>query len=110
MRLKQGPVKLIQILLPFHGEQLFFGRVAFLAAGCQVAFGALTAPGHRDNVVHRQFFRRGWPAAIVTHTLGQPALPPLGFSKLPSFLTRSFQIFFAQIIGEWLDDFFSFHF
>ena len=108
-RLNQRWVKLCQILLPFHGKQLLFSRVAFLAAGCHVAPGAFTATGYRHNVIHCQFFRRGWPAAVVAHTLGQTAFPPLGFSKFPCFVTRPFQIFFSQIISEWLDVFFSFH-
>jgi hypothetical protein len=36
-------VKLLQVLFPFHGEQLLFGVVAFFAAGHHVAFGAFTA-------------------------------------------------------------------
>lgn len=59
MRLKQGPVKLFQILLPLHGEQLLFGRVAFLAAGDHVAPGAFAAPGYRHDVIHGQFFGGG---------------------------------------------------
>ena len=109
-KLNQRLVKLCQILLPFHGKQLLFSRVAFLAAGCHIAPGAFTAPGYRHNMIHGQFFRRGRPAAIVAHTFGQTAFPPLGFSKFPCFVTRLFQIFFTQIIGEWLDGFFSFHF
>ena len=108
--LKQLLVKLIQILLPFHGKQLFFSRVALLAAGCHVAPGAFAAPGYRDNVIHRQLFRRRWPTAIVAHTFCQAAFPPLGIPKFPCFLARSFQILFAQVIGEWRDGFFSFHF
>jgi len=108
--LKQRLVKLFQILLPFHGKQLLFSRVAFLAAGSHVAPGAFAAPGNRYDVIHGQFFRRGWPTAVVAHTFGQAAFPPLGFSKFPCFVARPFQIFFAQIIGEWLDGFFSFHF
>ena len=108
--LKQRFVKPFQILLPFHRQQLLFSRVEFLAAGCHVALGACAAPGYRHNVIHGQLFRRGWPAAVVAHTFGQTAFPPLGFSKFPCFVARPFQIFFAQIIGEWLDGFFSFHF
>ena len=110
MSSKQGSVKLFQILLPFHGKQLLFGRVAFLAAGCHVAPDAFTAPGYRHDVIHGQLFRRGLPAAVVAHAFGQTAFPPLGFSKLPGFAARSFQIVLAQIIGEGLDGFFSFHF
>ena len=108
--LNQLLVKLFQVLLPFYGKKLLFGRVAFLAAGCHVAPGAFAAPGYRHDVIHGQFFRRGRPAAVVAHTFGQAAFPPLGFSKPPCFMARSFQIFFAQIIGNWLDGFFSFHF
>jgi len=107
--LNQRLVKLFQILFPFHGKQLLFSRVAFLAAGYHVAPGAFTAPGYRHDVIHGQFFRRGRPAAVVAHTFGQAAFPPLGFSKFPCFVTCPFQIFFAQIIGEWLDGFFPFH-
>ena len=110
MGLKQRLVKPLQILLPFHGKQLLFGRVAFLTARCHIASSAFTTPGYRDNVIHGQFFRQGWPAAIVAHPFGQTAFPPLGSSKLPSFVTRPFQIFFAHIIGERLGGFFSFHF
>ena len=108
--LNQRLVKPLQILLPFHGQQLLFRRVAFLATGCHVALGAFTAPGYRYNVIHGQFFRRGWPTAVVAHTFGQTAFPPLGVSKFPCFVARAFQIVFAQIIGKWLDGFFSFHF
>ena len=108
--LNQLLVKLFQVLLPFHGKKLLFGRVAFLAAGYHVAPGAFAAPRYRHNVIHGQFFGYGWPAAVVAHTFGQTAFPPLGFSKLPCFVTRLFQIFLAQVIGKWLDGFFSFHF
>ena len=108
--LNQRLVKLCQILLPLHGEQLLFGRVAFLAAGYHVAPGAFSAPGYRHNVIHGQFFRRCWAAAVMANTFGETAFPPLGFSKFPCFVTRPFQIFFAQIIGKWLDGFLSFHF
>ena len=110
MSLIQRPIKLFQILLPFHGQQLFFSRVALLTARCHVAPGAFTTPGYRDNVIHRQLLRRRWPAAIVTYTFCQAALPPLGISKFPCFLARSFQVLLAQVIGEWRDGFFSFHF
>ena len=59
MSSEQGSVKLFQILLPFHGEQLLFGCVALLAAGDHVAPGAFAAPGYRHDVIHGQFFGGG---------------------------------------------------
>ena len=108
--LNQRWVKLFQILLPFHGKQLLFSRVAFFAAGDHVAPGAFAAPGYGHDVIHGQFFGWGRPAAVVAQAFGQTAFPPLGFSQLPCFVTRLFQIFSAQVIGKWLDGFFSFHF
>ena len=110
MGLKQRLVKPLQILLPFYGKQLLFGRVALLTARYHIAPSAFATPGYRHNVIHGQFFRQAWPAAIVAHSFGQTAFPPLRSSKLPSFVTRPFQIFFVHIIGERPDGFFSFHF
>ena len=102
-------VELFQVLIPFHGKQLFFGRVAFFAAGHHIALGALAAAGYGHDMVHGQLFGRGGAAAVMADPFGQAALPPLGVSQRPGFMTLPFQIFFAKIIGEGLDGMFSFH-
>ena len=37
--------KLFEVLFPFHGKQLLFGVVAFLAARRHVSLGAFSTPG-----------------------------------------------------------------
>ena len=102
-------MKLFEILLPFHGQQLLFGIVAFFAAGHYITFGALAAAGYGHNVIHGQIFGRGGPAAVMANPFCQAALPPLRFSKRPCLVTLPFLIVFAKIIGEGLDRRFSFH-
>ena len=52
-----GRVKFLQVLFPLHGQQLFFGIVAFFAARHDIASGALSAPGNGYNVIHGQLCR-----------------------------------------------------
>jgi len=102
-------IELLKVLFPFHGKQLFFGVVAFFAAGRHIAFGALAAPGNGHDVIHGQFIGRERPAAVMANPFGQAALPPLGFAQRSGLVTLPFLIVCAQIIGEGLDYIFPFH-
>jgi hypothetical protein len=102
-------LELFKVLLPFNGQQLLFGVIAFFAAGHHITFGALAAAGYGHNVIHGQIFGRGRPAAVMANPLCQTALPPLRFSQRSCLVTLSFLIVFAKIIGEGLDRLFSFH-
>ena len=103
-------MKFFKVLFPFHGEQLFFGVVAFLAAGRHIAFGAFTAAGNGHDVVHGQIFGRKRPAAVMANPLGQAALPPLRFAQRTGLVTLPFLIVCAQIVGIGLNGRFAFHF
>ena len=73
-------VELYEILFPFHGQQLFLGIVAFLAAGRHIALGAFAAAGNGHNVIHGQILGRKRPAAVMANPFCQSAFPPLRFS------------------------------
>ena len=47
-------VELLEVLFPFHGKQMFFGVVAFFAAGRHIALGAFAAAGNGHDVIHGQ--------------------------------------------------------
>ena len=102
-------IELLEILLPFHGQQLLFGVVAFLAAGRHVALGALAAAGYRHDVIHGQIFGREGSAAVMANPFGQAALPPLRFAQRSGLVALPFLIVFTQVVGEGLDGGFSFH-
>jgi len=102
-------VELFKVLLPFHWQQLFFGVVAFLAAGHHVAFGALAAAGYGHNVIHGQVFGRKRPAAVMAGAFSQAALPPLGLAQGPGAVAFPFLVVQAKVVGVGLDFFLSFH-
>jgi hypothetical protein len=89
-QLKRILVKLLEVLFPFHGKHLFFGVVAFFAAGRHVSLGAFTPSGYGYNVIHCQIFGRAWSAAVITNSFCQAALPPLGFPEFPCSATLPF--------------------
>ena len=90
-------------MLPFHGQQLFFGVVAFFAAGHDIALGALAAAGYGHAVIHGQIFGRERPAAVMADPFGQAAFPPLGFAQRSGLVTLPFLVVCAKIIGIGLD-------
>ena len=104
------PAELLEVLFPFHGQQLLFGVVAFLAAGHYVAFGALAAAGYGHNVIHGQVFGRNRPAAIMAGAFCQAALPPLGLSQSPGAVALPFLVVQAKVVGVGLKFIFLFHF
>ena len=53
-----------EVLLPFHGHQVLFLGVAFLAAGHNITFGTFASPGNRHNMVHGEFSRGKISVAI----------------------------------------------
>lgn len=66
-----------------HRGQVLFGLVAGVAAGDDIPFVALPAAGDGDDMVHRQFRRREFFAAIVANACGQLVLPPLRGPQFP---------------------------
>ena len=102
-------VELFQVLIPFHGKQLFFGIVALFAAWHDIAFGAFSAAGYGHNVIHGQLFGQSRSPTVVTGSFGQSSFPPLGIPQLPGLAALSFQIIGVQIIGKGFYGFFAFH-
>jgi len=74
-----------QIFLPFHGQQVFFTAVAFLAAGDHVVAAGFAAAGNRYDMIHGQLIGGEAAVAVVTTPLGQPVLPPAALAQLPGF-------------------------
>ena len=103
-------VKLLQILIPFHGQQLFFGIVAFFAARDHVPPGALPSAGDGHDVIHGQLPGRGGSSAVTANPFCQAALPPLRFAQLPGFAAFPLQIVCIQVVSKRLYGLFSFHF
>ena len=75
-----------QICLPFHGQEVFFLVIAFLACRHQVALGAFPAPGNRDDMIHGQLIGRCGTIAPMTASFGTATLPPLGSPNFPGFM------------------------
>jgi len=89
-----------EVLLPFHGHQVLFLGVAFFAAGHDITFGTFASPGNRHNMVHGEFSREKFSAAIVTAAFGALALPPLGVSEVTRFIPLALDIRFGEIISK----------
>jgi len=99
----------LEVRVPLHGQELFFGVVAAFAAGDHIAAGAFAAARNRNDVIHGQLSGGCRASAVMAFTFGHPALPPLGLPQIPGFAALVFQIRCFQIIGKGFDRFSFFH-
>jgi hypothetical protein len=76
----------VHVLIPLHGEQVFFPGVTLLAAGYKIVSDAFTTPGDRNDVIHGQVSRGETAPAVVTNTFGDPAAPPAALADLPRLI------------------------
>src|SRR5210317_1543128 len=79
---------------------MFFGVVAFLTSGNDIAFCASAAAGYGHDMVHGQFFGSCRVSAVVAGALGAAALPPLRASEFSGLAPFPVHFLFCQIVGK----------
>jgi len=65
INLSDAKMILFYILIPFHGEEVFFIIIALLAGRDQIALGAFTSTGQGHNMIHGQLFNRSITSAVM---------------------------------------------
>jgi hypothetical protein len=78
--------QVVQVLLPFYGEQVLFFIVAILAGRHTVAPCTLTPPDKRYDVIESQLL--GWDLcpAVIAPARSNAAFPPLALAQLASLV------------------------
>ena len=71
----------LKVLLPLYGQQIFLLGIAILARGDDVSFLAFSAPAEGNHVIHSQVFPAYLFPAIMTPSLLNLFVPPVGPSK-----------------------------
>jgi hypothetical protein len=93
----------VEILLPFHGQKIFFFVVALFAARYKVSLHGFPAAHDRDKMVHGQIGRLELASAIVTDAGRALPLPPLGTAQFTGLCFLPFDVFVVdgnEIIGH----------
>ncbi len=85
--------------MPLHWKEILFLGVTGLAGRHKISFLALSSSAERDQVIHGEVFSPHPTAAVITLSLGNPPVPPLGFAKTASLFLFSPYLLFGYVFG-----------
>ncbi len=71
-----------EVLVPLHGEHMFFLVVTFFAGRDKVSFYGFAAANEWNDVIHGELSRGDPCIAVIAPSSGALPFPPTAFAKL----------------------------